>query len=306
MSLYASTALAAALAAAEDVPTRVSAVACDEHTIPVVFAAGRPVLDRVWLDYLEPSTDVRHVPESFVRYVPRLVVGKVSAEQWHADVQPTAAARQLRAAPTIDLSRFGSWDEVEAWIRTKRSNLVKNAARLARKAERELGALTFTAADPDEEAFEQLLGWKRAHYQRTGVGDPLAVPANAELMRSLFRSGTLEHSSLRADGRLLAGIALVRQAGRVYYWLPSYDTELAALTPGNLTLLRSIRHAYDSGEREYDFMIGDEDYKWFFATDVRVVGPVGTMPVVRRARRLVGTARRRLLAGAPAGGSAGA
>ena len=304
MSLFSSTAFASALAAVEAVPTRVSSVACDQHVVPVVFAAGRPVLDRVWLDYLEPSTDPMLTPEVFVRYVPRLVVGKVSAEHWLAQLAPTAERSLLRAAPTLDFSHFGTWEEVEASIRAKRSGLVKTAERLARKAERELGPVTFTPADPDEAAFEQLLQWKRLHYQRTGVGDPLAVPANIELMRWLFRSGTLEHATVRFGERFAAGIALVRRSGRVYYWLPSYDTELSTWSPGNLVLLRSIRHAYASGEQEYDFMIGDEDYKWYFATDVRLVGPVGTMPVVRRARRLAGSAKRRLLAAAPSGGSA--
>lgn len=297
MSLFASTELASALAAVEAVPTRVASVACEQHIVPVVYAAGRPVVDRVWLDYLEPSTDPLLAPEAFVRFLPRLVVGRVDAEQWWQEVAPTAERHGLRVAPTMDLARFSSWDEVEAWVKTKRSGFVKTAERLGRKASRELGEVSFEGSDPDEEAFEQLLRWKRAHYQRTGVGDPLAVPANIELLRWLFRNGTLQHATLRAGDRLMAGIAYVRRGGRVYYWMPSYDTELAAYSPGNLNLLRSIRHAYDSGATEYDFMIGEEDYKWFFATDARIVAPVGSMPVVRRARRFAGTARRRLLAG---------
>lgn len=294
MSLFAGNDLASVLAAVEGVPVRRTVLGCGGRFIPALLAGTKPVVARVWLDFLEPSEDPDAVAELQIRYLPRVVVGKVDQQVWHDDIAGGLKRGLLQASPTLDFTRFSSWEDAESWFRRKRSNHTKNLERSLRKAEREVGPVLFDPADRDEDAFNHLVTWKRAHFARTGVGDPLAVAANLDLFRSLFRAGSLELATLRGDGRPMAAIGLVRQAGRIYYWMPSYDTALSALSPGNVLLSMSIRHAYESGAHEFDFMLGDEEYKWTYATDCRLVGPVGSEPVAGRVRRLAGSATRRL------------
>lgn len=293
MSLFAGAELASALAAVEGVPVRPTILGCDGRLVPALLAGTKPVVARVWLDFLEPSEDPDAVAEIPIRYLPRVVLGRVDQQVWHDDAQD-ATGGSLQASPTLDFTKFSAWEDIEAWFRRKRSNHSKNLERALRKAEREMGPVLFDPSDRDEAAFEHLVNWKRAHFARTGVGDPLAVPSNLALFRRLFETGQLELATLRGDGRPMAAIGLVRQAGRIYYWMPSYDTSLSTLAPGNVLLNQCIRHAYNTGAHEFDFMLGDEEYKWTYATDCRLVGPVGSEPVARRVRRLAGGAKRRL------------
>ncbi len=306
MSLFAGDDLASAIAAVEGVEVRRTVLSCDGRVVPALLAGTKPLVRRVWLDFLEPSEDPDAVAEFPIRYLPRVVVGKVDQQVWHEDIAAGARRALLQASPCLDLTRFSCWEDAEAWFRRKRSNHTKNLERSLRKAEREIGPVLFEPADKDEAAFEHLVAWKRAHFARTGVGDPLAVRANLELFRGLFRAGALELATLRGDGRPMAAIGLVRLGGRVYYWMPSYDTTLSTLSPGNVLLNLCIRHAYESGAQEFDFMLGDEEYKWTYATDCRLVGPLGSEPVAGRVRRLAGTAKRRLTTAPAAMATSGA
>ncbi len=294
MSLFAGDELASAIAAVEGTAVRRVVLGCEGRLIPALVAGAKPVVGRVWLDFLEVAEDPEAVAELPIRFLPRVVVGKVDQQLWHDDMAGVPNRGPVQASPTLDFTKFSSWEEVEGWFRRKRSNHTKNIERALRKTERELGPVIFDPADHDEAAFDLLVTWKRAHFARTGVGDPLAVAANLGLFRTLFRAGALELATLRADGRPTAAIGLVRQDGRTYYWMPSYDTSLSSLSPGNVLLNLCIRHDYESGAHEFDFMLGDEEYKWTYATDCRLVGPIGSQPVAGRVRQLAGRAKRRL------------
>ena len=290
--LFAGTALANAIAEAENVATSLTVVSCDGWSVPTIIAGDKPVTSRVWLDYLEPGDIEAH---QTVRYLPRVVLTKVDAQLWQDELATVAAANGDQAAPLIDFTAFATQTDLETMIRQRNGRQTKTLERLHRKTERELGPVRYQPVDPDPTAFDDLITWKRLHYARTGVGDPFAVRENIELFRSLYRAGVLEIASLRAGNRLLAAIALVTLQGRTYYWMPSYDTEVAVLSPGNALLNWLIFHSYERGDHEFDFMLGNEGSKFHYATHVRVIGAVGSVPVARRIRRLAGEAKRKLL-----------
>jgi CelD/BcsL family acetyltransferase involved in cellulose biosynthesis len=93
----------------------------------------------------------------------------------------------------------------------------------------------------------------------------------------------------------------VLQEGRFYYWIPAYDPEFNVLSPGRLMLHFMLRECYDRGGREFDFLVGDEDYKWHYATHVRRVSPLGRPPLVLQVRRGAKRALRSVFALSPAG-----
>ena len=293
MTLFAGAALANAIGEVEGVPTRLTVLSCEGRSVPAIIAGDTPVTDRVWLDYLEPAEVAAEIP---VRFLPRFVHAKVEAKLWLDELSVAAPASGMQPAPLIDFTQFTTWDEAAAWFQRYRSSHFKTLDRLHRKTEREIGPVSFNPADSDPAAFDQLIAWKRMHFARTGVGDPLAVRHNLELFRHLFGSGTLELSTLRGGDRLLAIIACVTVQGRVFYWMPSYDTGLSVLSPGNALLNTLIRHSFERGDHEFDFMIGDEGYKFHYATHARLVGSLGPVPVSRRVRRFAGQAKRRLQA----------
>ena len=290
MSLFASHELARALAAVENVQTRCTTLACGGLSIPAIVINGEPLIDRVWLDYLEPAPGT---PELTVRYLPRVVRGLIPQEGWE---DARSGADRIQAAPLIDWTQFANWDDANTWFCRKRSNHNRNLDRIRRKTEREHGTISFNPFDTDETAFDDLVLWKRLHFARTGVGDPLAHRSNLALFRELFISKALHLATIRSGGQVMAAILYARQNGRLSYWMVSYNTDLRQYAPGTLLLQDLLADSFALGDHEFDFMLGDEDYKWQFATHTRLIGELGTVPVSRMARRWAGQTKRRLQA----------
>ncbi len=67
--------------------------------------------------------------------------------------------------------------------------------------------------------------------------------------------------------------------GRFGWWVPAYDPDHSKHSPGRLLLEDLMKASYERGDVEFDFLIGEEPYKFQFATHNRVIGPVGTPPL---------------------------
>jgi len=73
-------------------------------------------------------------------------------------------------------------------------------------------------------------------------------------------------------GEEVLGVALNFLDGRTfYYWLWGFDRRLAKLRPGHVLLAHAIRWSIETGRRHFDFMIGDEAYKYDYAPTDRAV-----------------------------------
>jgi CelD/BcsL family acetyltransferase involved in cellulose biosynthesis len=149
-----------------------------------------------------------------------------------------------------------------------------NRQRQARKLY-ELRGMEMRWNDETEDALTLVLGWKSEQYRGAGYVDAFA---SAELVASFERlreRGKLIVSTLRLDGKIVAGHAGLEHEGRFYYWLPAYDKAFAKDSVGAILLEWMIEHAYQLGVKEFDFLLGSEKYKWAYATHSRLVGPLG-------------------------------
>jgi CelD/BcsL family acetyltransferase involved in cellulose biosynthesis len=71
------------------------------------------------------------------------------------------------------------------------------------------------------------------------------------------------------------------------------------LSPGRLLLDHMLRESHSRGHAEFDFLLGDEPYKYHYATHQRVVGPVGKVPLQVTLRDAVRSSVKRALARYP-------
>jgi hypothetical protein len=150
------------------------------------------------------------------------------------------AARLAPAAPqvpsaVIDLD--GGFDAYLAGRRTASKTLVATAERKARKLGREVGPLRFAPDEVDHRLVDQVISWKRAQYQRSGVPDVLAAPATQALL----------HRFLDARGDAFSGLLSVLYAGDVpvavhlglrtptvvAWWFPAYDPPTPPTRPAS-------------------------------------------------------------------------
>jgi CelD/BcsL family acetyltransferase involved in cellulose biosynthesis len=60
-------------------------------------------------------------------------------------------------------------------------------------------------------------------------------------------------------------------ASTFYYWKWGFDPAFASLRPGHILVAYHIRSSIEMGRSYYDFMLGDESYKYDYAPEDRAV-----------------------------------
>lgn len=186
----------------------------------------------------------------------------------------------LRAEPArighlIDL-RDGA-DAYFAALAARDRSFMLDTERRARRLEKSFGPVGFSmVADPDGSEVEAVIAAKRAQYQRTDVGDPLAPEANRALLHALARGGDetcrVVLASLTAGGRTIARHLGLMCGGTLSYWFPVYDPEVRQASPGRLLLWQTIRAAAAHGITLIDRGGGDTQAKRDFSTGTVTFG----------------------------------
>jgi hypothetical protein len=242
-----------------------------------LFVNGRCVTQLPFCDFFEAREEpVAHPkPQSFL---PAVCQRTIEASAW------PDAAEGLQPAPYTDFSRFATFDEVVRYATARSSRAFEAQKRKRRKLEREVGPVRIVyRAEPSETALVELcMRWKSAQYQRSNYVDVFASDKLRRLFLQLFEKGAITVSALYVGDRPAAIHLGPVTEGRFYYWVPSYDTELQLYSPGVILMEELMRDSMSSGIREFDFLIGGEDYKFYYATHVRLIGPSGKPPLVER------------------------
>lgn len=246
---------------------RIEAIDVEGRVFRVLVVGRSQVVERLpFLDFLEPISGVG--PARALRFLPRVALESVPVDVWRAERWEERAF----ASPWVDWSRVSSW---ESFAEQARQRLSVDVARKRRKLSREVGAVRFAPDAPAVELLPTLMEWKSAQYRAAGLPDLFRDPAVRRLFFVLAHKGALQLSALLAGGRPVALHAGVVWEGRYLYWLPAYDATLSRSSPGTLHLLDLLQHSFDEGHAAFDFLLGDEAYKWIYATDVTCVTPLG-------------------------------
>lgn len=240
-----------------------------------------------FLDFHEPVDAVDGSARP-LGYLPRAAVTRIPAEQWTPE-------EGVEPSPLIDWSQFGSLEAFWQSVGKRRGNLAGDSRRKLRQLERDLGPVEFTFDDRRADAFNTCLRWKSAQYRRSGLVDLFAERRHVDLFRHLQDSAIVVVSSLRAGDILISAHLGALHEGRMYWWIPAYDPTFSRYAPGRLMLHALIEHSQKSGHREFDFLIGEEGYKWYYATHTRVVQPWGSMPLPLRATVATRKAAKKML-----------
>lgn len=226
-----------------------------------------------YYDFPQPLDGPYAGPVRELPYFPRTVVATTTAEA------RVPEAKGYQPAPYIDWTRFKAWPEFEAFVGQRIGNLFPDSRRRRKKLVRDLGELRFVFDDDRPHVFDACVKWKSAQYVASGLTDLFADARNVELFRQLKARRALVVSSLSAGDTLLAvhfgGLA----DNRHYWWVPAYDVAYAKYSPGRLMLEDIMQASHALGHAEFDFLIGDEAYKFHYATHNRVIGPVGVPPL---------------------------
>lgn len=235
--------------------------------------------------YLEPV-----VSERRSRPVPHLV-------DVVTDIVPAAfdGARDHTVSPFVDWTTVDSWEQ---FLATRRSlpgvDSVATVLKKRERLERELGPISLQLVDDSPDLLDTLVKWKSEQFERTGRMNRLSIKQNVDFYRELRNRGFFVTTSFRAGDVLLGGKIGVRMQGRHISRVTVFNREYADHSPGSVMSLDVLRASFDAGDREFDYLVGREPYKFTYATHMRVLSNVGREPrldwAMREARGVAGRA----------------
>lgn len=146
----------------------------------------------------------------------------------------------------------------------------RNWRRLHNKLEREWGEVSLVPGDTSQEAFDQLISWKRDQFHRTGAHDVFHPDWARNLFQTVFerREGRLQGAmtTLRAGGKVVAGHFGPRLGSVWHGWISSIDPACAACGPGFVLMLQTPEIMAGLDLQTYDMAPSHEHYKAPFAT----------------------------------------
>ena len=251
--------------------------------------------------------------EAFVRSVVELFRGK--ADAIHFQRQPEAlggAANPFafwQSSPYSAMSHLTHLgDSFDAYYRAKRNSSSRRHDRLKwQKLEAAAPPVEIVDALTAEEAESILVAMfaqKKASLAARGVPDLFAASGAPEFYRAIARqlwpNGMAHVSAIRAGGEVIAANWGLVRGNRYYYVMTSYCAgPLAAYSPGRALLYHLMAWAIARGIGEFDFTIGDEDFKGHWCEEsmaihdsVAVLSPRGlwaatVFRVLKPAKRIV-------------------
>lgn len=234
-----------------------------------------------FLDYHVPVTGARlHDIGRKVESAPFVVRGVVDQAEWERGLR-----NDFVPAPYLDWSLFPAFDDYRKFIKQRRRDSVRKLERLRRRMEEKFGGLRFCANDERSDVLEFARRWKSQQLRATGESDFFADPRTIEFFELLRARSLLTSSTLRtADGQLLS-VWLGAIHEKVWSgWIFTYDRspDIAHFSPGHQLVQSMLEESHRLGHRKFDFSIGSNDYKWVYATHVRLLGWLGQPPLTQR------------------------
>jgi hypothetical protein len=177
-------------------------------------------------------------------------------------------------APTVLWAGFEQWNDYEQLLRKRK--VLADDRRRWRRLEEMLGPLVFTSDDLRNDVLTTCFAWKSERYRKL-KRNLFAEDQTREFFRELQACGLLRVSTLRAGSKLLGIWLGVVYGGRWYGLVLAFNPEksLSKYSVGRQLLYPMLEESYREGHLEFDFSIGFESYKRYFATHVRAIRDQG-------------------------------
>lgn len=242
----------------------------------LVIDGNKIISDFTLLDYLtaEKKYNKRHLQK--IDYLARVEKGIVKIDESCNNLQDTYL---IHNAPFIDLRLFSSYGDYLKMIEKRNHDFVTNSNRRERKLEREQGKPQYVYNCQDIKLLDMCIAWKEKQLEKTGGTEAFADPRLRQFLLTLLQKKVLRISTLAVKSTPIAISVGVEYQKSYYGWISAYDFDYSAYAPGRLLLLFIIAENLKRKNQYLDFLLGSEKYKWIYATNFRIVGPVGSPSV---------------------------
>jgi CelD/BcsL family acetyltransferase involved in cellulose biosynthesis len=161
----------------------------------------------------------------------------------------------LQICPVIDLP--ASWEEYLSALDKKSRHEIRRKLRRAESGEEKM-ELNILGAREMEEFFRLMA----CDEHKAAFLTPVMRDQFRSIAEAAEQAGMLELAFLEIGGRKAAAYMNFTLGKRVWVYNSGMDPQYAASSPGWVLLAMLIRRAIETGYRAFDFMRGDEPYKF--------------------------------------------
>ncbi len=172
------------------------------------------------------------------------------------------AGEKLQHSPYIPLP--GDWETYLAGIDKKQRHEIRRKMRRAEEGE----TVVKWSITSDPAALEADMDTFLALMSQDPEKAVFLTPAMREHMRATmrcaFEAGCLQLAFLNIDGKRAAGYLNFHYLDRLWIYNSGIDRSFSEYSPGWVLLGNLLKWANENGIREFDFMRGDEEYKYRF------------------------------------------
>lgn len=187
-----------------------------------------------------------------------------------ADQQPFLTHQSFQD-PSYFMDLRKGYDAYTEQRKADGSSLIKQAARKARKLEREVGPIRFTAHTTEPAAWNALATWKGEQLTRLGYPDMFRLDWVNDLLAELRTVSEPKFSpllsTLHAGDTLVAVHLGLRSPTVVDSWIPTYSSEFSRYSTGLLLQLELAQWAANEGVLRVDLGRGENQMKLALASD---------------------------------------
>jgi CelD/BcsL family acetyltransferase involved in cellulose biosynthesis len=171
--------------------------------------------------------------------------------------------RTLAHFPRVRIDR--DWHTYKSELsRNLRQNLARCWRLLNRRGAVRLDVVETVDGLPEAFALESL-GWKGT--RRTAMNShPATARFYTEIATWAAERRSLRLVFLRIDGHAIAFHLAIEEAGTYFPLKGGYDPTFHEYSPGNLIIDATLERAFTSGLKTYEFLGGEAEYKWRWAT----------------------------------------
>lgn len=213
------------------------------------------------LDYLDREApawdlvDICNIPQSSRTFVRLRELAEARGYQALVEVEDVC--------PVIPLP--GTWDDYLMMLDKKQRHEVR---RKLRRADDEADT-RFVVVGPDRDLDAEMRSFIQLHQKSTPEKDKFMDPQMQafffDVARVLQARGWLQLAFIEMDGQKAASLLNFDYGDSILVYNSGYDpTQFAHLSPGWVVIARCIENAIALGRKEFDFLRGDELYKYRF------------------------------------------
>ena len=183
----------------------------------------------------------------------------------------TVAKTKLNVCPYIDL-RGHTWD---SYLTTLGPNIRKNINRYLRNLPKTFDVRVDCVQTPAEarRALDVTIELHKKRWDTTGFSEAFnsasVISFHQEFAQLAAQRGWLRLLNVWLDGTAAASLYGLRYGPTFYFYQSGFDPVYSKHSVGVATMGLAIKTAIEEGASEYDFLHGNEEYKFHWAQKVR-------------------------------------